>query len=126
MAQWHLDDLRNALDHLGWRFEAEHPGDDYRISATWEFSRSSPPTRLLIDFDGLDDMKTLPLLESYGCRVRDTTFSLYFGKRGEPESRARKRWAEQLATFAAALSQGQAGADLPHRSPSSDGQPRYS
>ena len=39
MAQWHLDEIRAALEKRGWRLTAELPGNDYNISATWQFER---------------------------------------------------------------------------------------
>jgi hypothetical protein len=97
MAQWHLKDLRGALERHGWRFAQELPGDDYRISATWTWVRSGrPPTELLIDFDGLDDMHTLPIHESYACQARGTSHSLYFRRR-------REKWTEELQAFVAAV-----------------------
>ena len=99
MATWHLEELRNALERKGWRVVAELPGDDYRVSATWELQRSGDPRSLVIDFDGLDDMKTLPLDESYACSVRGTDHSLSFSRRGETGSDARARWRDQLSAF---------------------------
>jgi hypothetical protein len=100
MAEWHLTDLRNALERRGWRFEAELPGDEYRVSGTWVLSRSGRPDQaLLIDFDGLDDMRTLPLNESYGCSVRGTTNSLYFLRRSSNDPPARHRWVSDLDSF---------------------------
>jgi hypothetical protein len=104
MADWHLTDLRAALERRGWRFEGELPGDDYRISATWSFARSGTPAQvLLIDFDGLDDTRTLPLNESYGCSARGTTSSLYFRRRGTNDPPARERWESELSNFVRAI-----------------------
>lgn len=91
MAQWHLDDLRSALERNGWRI-AEAPGDGYRISATWVLDRSAQTASVLIDFDGLDEQEVLPLAKSYGCTIRGSTQSLYFTRRGEKNSEARERW----------------------------------
>ena len=99
MARWHLDELRSALERKGWRVIAELPGDDYRVSATWELRRSGDPRSLLIDFDGFDDMNCLPLDESYACQVRDTDHSLSFSRRGETGSAARARWHDTLISF---------------------------
>lgn len=99
MARWHLDELRDALERKGWRVVAELPGDDYRVSATWELQRSGDPRSLLIDFDGLDDLNVLPLDESYACRVRGTDCSLYFGRRGETGSAKRTHWRDELKAF---------------------------
>jgi hypothetical protein len=104
MAQWHLDQLRIALEKDGWRFTDELPGDDYRVSATWLFERSASG-KLMIDFDGLDDMKTLPIAESYACSVRGTSHSLYFRRKGAGGSRQAERWPEELAAFVAAVGQ---------------------
>lgn len=100
MADWHLEEIKNALERVGWRFVAEHPGDEYRISATWEFSRGHTDANLFIDFDGLDDMITLPIEKSYACSVRGTPrLSLYFSKRGGSGSPARERWRDSLNLF---------------------------
>ena len=99
MADWHLDELRWALEGRGWRVVAEHPGDGVRVSATWEIERSSRRPALFIDFDGLDDLHVLPLSKSYGCRVRNAAGAgLYFRRR-----RNRSRWKEELDAFVAAL-----------------------
>lgn len=103
MAKWHLDELRNALERRGWRYEGELPGDDYRISATWRFGRSGRDTFLLIDFEGLDDLRTLPITESYACHVRGSQHALYFRRRGHRGSRSRDHWLQELAAFVAVL-----------------------
>src|SRR3954447_9122408 len=79
----HLQALEEALLRKGWRVIAVHPGDDYRISATWEIQRGSRQPSQFIDFDGLDDVVCLPLEESYGCHIRgrsatNEVASLYF------------------------------------------------
>jgi hypothetical protein len=51
MAQWHLDDLRNALNQKGWRVLAELDGNDYDISGSLEIQRSTKRPALHIDFD---------------------------------------------------------------------------
>ena|ERR1700754_284939 len=99
MARWHLDELRDALEHKGWRVVAELPGDDYRVSATWELQRSGDPRSLLIDFSGLDDLNVLPLDESYACSLRGTGCSLQFTRRGENGSAKRTRWHDELKAF---------------------------
>ena len=104
MAQWHLDELRKALERKGWRVTAELPGDDYKVSGTWELKRSADPRTLLLDLDGLDDMKVLPPAESYSCTVRGTPHSLYFRRRGTGDPVARDRWQTELANFVEAVS----------------------
>ena len=100
MADWHLEEIRNELEKFGWRFVAELPGDNYRISATWEFRRDKDEPIILIDFDGLDDMNTLPLEHSYACSVRERrSAGLYFSKKGEGKSPARAAWRKNLEQF---------------------------
>ena len=67
MAEWHLKDLRNALESRGWRIVNELPSRHLYISGTWEIERDGK--RLSIDFNGIDDLNTLPMEKSYGCGV---------------------------------------------------------
>ena len=98
MARWHLDELRAALELKGWNIAALE-GDDYRVSGSWQLRRSNDPRTVVVDFEGLDDLKTLPLEQSYACRVRGTTNSLYFGRRGKSGSSSRDRWKTELRLF---------------------------
>jgi hypothetical protein len=102
MAQWHLEQLRSALETRGWRLVEELPGDDYRIAGSWSFERPASG-QLIIDFEGLDDMKTLPVAESYACSVRGASPSLYFRRKGVGGSRQAERWPEELAAFVASV-----------------------
>ena len=100
MAEWHLNKLRAALERRGWHIVAELPGNDYDISAIWEIQRSAKRPSLFIEFDGLDDMETLPIDQSYGCRTQgNKSLSLYFGKRGDNGSRKREVWQKKLQHF---------------------------
>jgi hypothetical protein len=100
MADWHLEEIRRGLKKAGWRIVAEHPGDEYRLSATWEIARDRGDVKILIDFDGLDDMDTLPVEKSYGCAVRGSTgLMLYFPKKGMNNSPPRHRWTQNLGLF---------------------------
>jgi hypothetical protein len=96
MADWHLEELRAALDRRGWRC-VELPGND-GISATWELRRAGDDRVLQIDFEGLDDLRTLPLAESYACKLRETDVSLYFRRQ-----RARELWQGELRAFVEGL-----------------------
>jgi hypothetical protein len=109
MAQWNLDQLRHALERKGWRVVAEHPGDDYAVSATWEIQRGHDEKTILIDFEGLEDMTTLPVDHSYGCHVRgNESMSLYFGRQGERGSNRRQIWQSDLRHFIERLGSGSA------------------
>jgi hypothetical protein len=92
MGLWHLEDLRNGLQAKGWRILAEHPGDECRISGTWEIQRSTCRPTLFIDFEGLDDLNCLPMPQSYGCTLRGHEgVGLYFYRQ-----RSRPRWHAEL------------------------------
>jgi len=100
----HLQALEEALLRKGWQLIALHPGDKYRISATWEIQRGSKQPSRFIDFNGLDDMHCLPLEESYGCHIRgrsstDEAASLYFRR----PNKSRELWEHELAAFLLAL-----------------------
>src|SRR5215510_3180309 len=109
MADWHLKELRALLEKSGWRLAADLPGDDRAISGSWEMKRAGDTRRLIVDFEGLDERHVLPMSESYGCRVRGTSHTLYFSRRGERGSKARKRWHSDLAAFVAAVSNADDG-----------------
>lgn len=93
MTAWHLDDLRNQLYGKKWRVIAQLEGNNYEISGVWELARPDGSCQLHIEFEGLDDMETLPVDRSYGCSVRESPdCSLYFRKKGE-------LWKQELAEF---------------------------
>jgi len=104
MADWHLRELRTSLEKRGWRVAAELPGDDRAISGSWNLKRAGDTRDLMVDFEGLDEKRVLPMSESYACRARGTSHTLYFSRRGEGGSKARKRWNSELAAFVAAVS----------------------
>lgn len=102
MSKPHLRELEEALARKGWRIVAVHPGDDYRIAATWEIQRSSSQPSLFIDFDGMgpEGDTCLPLEESYGCQVRvREKVSLYFRR----VNKSRRLWEQELTAFVRAL-----------------------
>jgi hypothetical protein len=94
----HLRALERALIRNGWRVAAVHPGDDYRISASWEVQRGNLQPSLFLDFDGMDKSGDycLPVERSYGCQVRGhPAASLYFRR----PHRSRRLWEQELAAF---------------------------
>jgi hypothetical protein len=99
MALWHLEKLRASLERRGWSC-ADLPGDNYAISATWELRRPRDHRVLHVDFEGLDDMRTLPIEQSYGCKLRETGAGLYFRRQ-----RTVQLWEEELSAFVEALEQ---------------------
>jgi hypothetical protein len=106
MSTPHLNALENALARRGWQAVAVHPGDDYRISATWELIRGD--ASLLIDFDGMgpEGDYCLQLAESYGCHLRGHPLQgLYFRR----VNRSRELWEKELAEFVQSLDDMAAG-----------------
>jgi hypothetical protein len=101
MSKEHLCALENTLLRNGWRIVTVHPGDSYRISATWELQRGGS-RNLFIDFEGLspDGGTCLPLEQSYGCQVRgEAARALYFRKL----NRSRELWEIELTEFATSM-----------------------
>jgi hypothetical protein len=107
VAEWHLQAIRVALEARGWVI-AEHPGDGYRIAGTWELRRHGDERVVWIDFDGLDDMRTLPMAQSYGCQLRGALRGLYFRR-----ARAGDIWRRELEAFVASVETCATGSQLP-------------
>ena len=83
MSEWHLQDLRNQLQREHWHLVAELSGNDYDISGVWQVSRPNGSSVAHLEFEGLDDMQTLPLDRAFACRIREAPgISLYFRKKG--------------------------------------------
>ena len=97
MAAWHLEQLRGALVKRGWSC-AELSGDGYRVSAVWELRRPRDDRTLHLEFEALDDLRTLPIDESYGCTLRENGVGLYFRRQ-----RSTELWQEEVAEFVKAL-----------------------
>jgi len=89
MANWHLDELEKSLNAIGWEIVDRLEGNNYDISGSWNIQRK---TKHRIDFNGLDDLITLPLEKSYGCYITEPSISLYFHKKGPT-------WKNALAEF---------------------------
>ncbi len=100
MAQWHLQELRVALEQRGWRLISEQPGDDNSISAYWHLQRSDNEPTLVIAFQGLSETACLPLSKSYGCSiVGKENIGLYFKKRSRENKERHQQWQEELQKF---------------------------
>jgi hypothetical protein len=79
----HLERLKKALEQHKWVVVDERPGNNYEISAFWRVARPNGDSEFVIAFEGLDDLETLPIENSYGCHiVGNKEVSLYFGKIG--------------------------------------------
>ncbi|HYE71935.1 MAG TPA: hypothetical protein VEF04_01335 [Blastocatellia bacterium] len=100
MAQWHLQEIREAFENRGWRFVGELPSDDHNVSAYWQFQRSPKEPVITIAFEGLDDLETLPLEQAYGCHiVGQETIGLYFKRRSRDDKERHKIWRKSLVEF---------------------------
>jgi hypothetical protein len=84
MGDTHLHELRTALEEKGWRMISQDAGDGCRISRVWRIQRSTRVRPTEISFEGLDDMRTLPVEQAYACEVKDhKEIGLYFGSMKE-------------------------------------------
>jgi hypothetical protein len=97
MSHQHLSDIRSALERNHWRVIEELPGNDYDVSAAWKIARPNGSSACHLEFEGLDDMKTLPIERAYAIRVREAPEVIAYLAR---ESRS---WPEALAKFIDAL-----------------------
>lgn len=95
MANWHLEELENRIQQLGWRIVSRIDGDGYRISGSWIISRKYERQ---LDFDGMDDLIVKPMHQAYACRIEGTKAGLYFYKKG-------KQWDNALTKFINELNQ---------------------
>ena len=93
MSQAHLTELRKILENSHWVIASEFEGNEYDVSGVWQVSRPDGANKMHIEFEGLDDMNTLPVEESYGCRVKEApNINLHF-------SRVGRSWSEELTKF---------------------------
>jgi hypothetical protein len=101
VSEWHLRELEAQLARGGWQVIVVHDGDQRRVSASWEIERAK--RRLVLDFEGSDDLITLPLDQAYGVQVRgNSEVGLYFSKK-PTQGRPNRSWERDLASFVAAL-----------------------
>ena len=93
MSNIHLNDIRRSLEKAHWNVVRELDGDGYRISGVWVVERPDGTGQFHLDFEGLDDMQTLPVENSYGCTIREAPHvSCYFSRQG-------RSWPHELADF---------------------------
>jgi hypothetical protein len=108
MAQWHLDQLMEELERKGWQFVRFIPSEDLYVSGSWEIRRFGSLKSIFIDFNGVDDLNTLSMEESYGCRIREKTDGLYFSKQGiDKKSENYKIWKKNLKDFVENIKKGE-------------------
>ena len=97
MSDFHLNDLKKALEINHWTVVSELEGNDYDISGVWLVSRLDGKNQMHLEFEGLNDMEILPVVKSYGCRIKENpNIKLYL-------SRAERSWKEDLSKFVEAL-----------------------
>jgi hypothetical protein len=93
MSNKHLKELENILNTFHFIINNRLDGNGYDISETWEICRLDGTNKMHIDFEGLDDLKTLPIEQCYGCKVREQpSNSLYFSK-------SQVKWKTELMDF---------------------------
>ena len=93
MSETHLADLRRALEQHHWVIANELDGNGYNISGVWVITRPDGSGMLHLEFEGLDDMKVLPMNKAYGCRLREERgISAYFCRKD-------RSWPKELDRF---------------------------
>jgi hypothetical protein len=99
MARWHLDELENSLNKIGFTIVLRLPpsAKDSFIGA-WIIKRGN---EYMVDFDGIFDGlgNTIPhpsLDKAIGCSIRDTHLSLYFYKKGKMWNQELKKFIEEI------------------------------
>ncbi len=93
MSSTHLEDLEAALRRSHWTVAKRCDGDNYRVSAIWAIARQDGSELRHIVFEGLHDLETLPIDQSYGCHVREAPeVALYFARVG-------RSWPKELKAF---------------------------
>ncbi len=97
MSDFHLTQLEAALERNHWYVAERRPSDGYRYSAIWIITRPDESTPLSLQFDGLDDMETLPLEKSYACNIAEfPEVNLYFARKGRSWNEGLKQFINQL------------------------------
>lgn len=103
MSESHLHELRKALEASHWVIVSEAPGNGYDIAGAWAIARPDGSSRLTIAFAGLDDLRTLPIEQSYGCHLEEAPeISLYL-------ARINRSWNTELSAFVRRLEAFTAG-----------------
>jgi hypothetical protein len=93
MSNKHLKELEDILNTFHFIISNRLDGNGYDISETWEICRPDGTDKIHIDFEGLDDMKTLPVEQCYGCKIREQPLNfLYFFK-------SQTKWKTELMDF---------------------------
>jgi hypothetical protein len=84
MAQWHLDDIENSLNRIGWIIsERIEPNENESFIGGWVIKRAS---ERIMDFNGIFDgmgntIKDPSLDKAYGCQIQETDISLFANNR---------------------------------------------
>ena len=86
----HIEDLRKKLNEHYWEVSEE-----LDISGYWVINQFYEPNKsLTLGFEGMDDLKVLPMEKSYACFVSEKpSISLYFSKNNP------KIWKKNLEEF---------------------------
>ena len=91
----HIEDLRKKLNEHNWEVSEELEGNELDISGYWVINQLYEPNKsLTLGFEGMDDLKVLPMEKSYACFLSEKpSVSLYFSKNNP------KMWKKNLEEF---------------------------
>ena len=89
--EYHLNDLRKALENKRWVLTDVLEGNGYDMSGVWQLERYGK--KIEIRFDGQDDLEVLPMEKAFGCSAAPYLgVSLYFAPKN-------KSWEKLLHVF---------------------------
>ena len=91
----HIEDLRKKLNEHHWVISEELEGNELDISGYWVINQLYEPNKsLTLGFEGMDDLKVLPMEKSYACFVSEKPSVLLYFSKNNP-----KMWKKNLEEF---------------------------
>ncbi len=95
MALWHLIEIENSMNKIGWFvIDRIEPNRKENYIGGWIIKRNSEK---IIDFDGIFDglgntIQNPSIEKAIGCSIKDSKINMYFYKKG-------KKWDLELNKF---------------------------
>ena len=99
MAQWHLYEIENSLNQIGWTITKRIDTNEYdNYLGGWVIKRG---TERIVDFEGIIDgngniIQNPSVDKAYSCNIRETGISLYFYKKGKMWKNALEKFINEL------------------------------
>lgn len=100
MAQWHIDELRKALENRNWKVQDEPYSHNNRMTGAWRLKKGDFST--IIFFEGYDESGVFEFEKSFGCNLKDKNdVALYLPKHKPKKAKPNslKAWQSELNEF---------------------------